>query len=68
MLIFEQHVPFRTGAPKSSLHALSPVLDDDLTGSDCDRSGRIAYFVVLEHEATNIADGTAASSSEDAWR
>lgn len=30
MLIFEQHVPFRTGAPKSAPHALSPILDDNL--------------------------------------
>src|SRR5258708_16629845 len=30
VLVFQQHAPFRAGAPKSAPHALSPVLDDDL--------------------------------------
>src|SRR6476661_2674381 len=46
VLIFEQHVPFRAGAPKSASHTLSPVLDDDLArrapkgvGASIDRIG-----------------------------
>jgi hypothetical protein len=62
VLIFEQHVPFRAGAPKSAPHAFSPILDDDLArrapegiGASIDRIGEEVVHGVVERQSDDAA-------------
>src|SRR5215831_16478819 len=62
VLIFEQHIPIRPSAPKSTPHALSPVLDDDLArrasegiGAGIDRIGQDVVHGVVERQLPDDA-------------